>query len=400
MRRTFSRGSQRLTTLGRASTTNDLGEFRLSSLPPGDYYVLTTFRPGWQLARGARDYAPGFYPGTADLGAARVITVAAGRTVSGIRSALPMIRPARVSGTAVTSDGQPITGFVNVSSRHGQLENGGSVAPAQIRADGSFVIAGVPPGIHRLSVLDRSAKRPEREFATTEINVTGTDLTDVQLIGAKPSTITGRVTFASGDPAALKPSALSVGATLITPTGDDFLPLPRIPVRDDWSFESKTWPGLVRLDVFGPRTGSWRTKAVRYGGADVSDVGLDIRARVDASDVEIELTDQTSGVSGVVTNGRKKVVNRPWVVVFARDSGQRASPRYVRYARADQDGHFSMRNLPATDYLVTALPSIDTGIIHDPGFLTRLEIHAVRVTLREDEGDTAVTLTAVQDLPR
>jgi hypothetical protein len=73
----------------------------------------------------------------------------------------------------------------------------------------------------------------------------------------------------------------------------------------------------------------------------------------------------------------------------------------VRYARADQDGHFSMNNLPATDYLVTALPSIDTGIIRDPAFLARLETHAARVTLLEGERDAVdLKLTAPKDLPR
>ena len=56
-------------------STNDIGEFRLAGLPPGDYYVSATFRNlnfGPQEETNDRTgYAPTYYPGTADLSAAQ-----------------------------------------------------------------------------------------------------------------------------------------------------------------------------------------------------------------------------------------------------------------------------------------------------------------------------------------
>src|SRR5690242_20750766 len=42
MRMQYSGGRRRLVPSGRASTTNDLGQFRLFGLPPGEYYVSAT----------------------------------------------------------------------------------------------------------------------------------------------------------------------------------------------------------------------------------------------------------------------------------------------------------------------------------------------------------------------
>src|SRR5262249_33176513 len=46
MRSAWSGGRRRLQTTGRTATTNDLGQFRIYGLSPGDYYVNATFRSG------------------------------------------------------------------------------------------------------------------------------------------------------------------------------------------------------------------------------------------------------------------------------------------------------------------------------------------------------------------
>ena len=44
MRLQFTNGKRRLVPSGRNSTTNDLGQFRIYGLPPGEYYVSATLR--------------------------------------------------------------------------------------------------------------------------------------------------------------------------------------------------------------------------------------------------------------------------------------------------------------------------------------------------------------------
>ena len=121
MRSLYTGGARRLVNSGRPGMTNDIGEFRLSSLPPGDYYVSATSRSqviGPQQETTDRvGYAPSYYPGTADLSAAQKLTITAAQTLSDITLALIPVRTARVSGTAVDSQGQPLKGVVFATLR-------------------------------------------------------------------------------------------------------------------------------------------------------------------------------------------------------------------------------------------------------------------------------------------
>jgi hypothetical protein len=106
-------GTRRLMQAGRAGMTNDIGEFRLFALPPGEYYVTATLRNNQIGDTNDRSgYAPTYYPGTADIASAQRLTVAVGQSVTDLSLSLLSIRTARVSGTAVNSQGHPLQGYV------------------------------------------------------------------------------------------------------------------------------------------------------------------------------------------------------------------------------------------------------------------------------------------------
>jgi len=137
-------------------------------------------------------------------------------------------------------------------------------------------------------------------------------------------------------------------------------------------------------------TPPWRVKAVRYHGSDVTDSGFEVRPGENVSDLEVELTNRVTDVSGVVTNSRGDPVNGCWIVLFARDPAKRRPPtRYVRTARADQSGRFKMTGLPPGEYLAFVLEAVNSnGEETDPDFLDRLETRATRFTLGEGETKT------------
>ena len=373
--------------------TNDIGEFRLASLPPGDYYVSATFRNltvnPLQETNDRGGYAPTYYPGTADLSAAQKLTVATGQTVSDITLALLPMRTARVSGTAVDAQGQPLRGIVIASLRSGLQFGGFATSPGQIRPDGSFAVTGLTPGDYTLQVQGQGINGPDADYAVADVTVAGADISNLRIVSVKPSTVTGKVTFASGDPASLKPSTVRIS---VQPTFTGGLVLgpfpPPVAARDDWTFQSTARAGTVRVALAGVPGGSWTVKIVRYHGADVTDTGFEVRPGEDVSDIEIELTDQISSVSGLVTNGRGDVVKDYWTVVFARDRDKWSSGRYIRTARGDQDGRFKFSGLPATEYLVIAVDSIDPNEVNDPELLGRLEPRASRFLLGEGETKT------------
>jgi hypothetical protein len=162
---------------------------------------------------------------------------------------------------------------------------------------------------------------------------------------------------------------------------------PTIPasLNEDWTFQMKLRPGPTRINVTGQPAG-WVVKAVRHRGIDVTDHGIDVTPNEDVSDIEIELTNRITEVSGFVTNSRGDHAKDYWAIVFARDREKwQPMSRYLQTARPDQDGRFKMSGLPAGDYLAIALDFIEQGQANDPEFLDQIQDRAVRFSLGENE---------------
>jgi carboxypeptidase family protein/polysaccharide lyase family 4-like protein len=393
LRYQFIQGRRRLTPAGRPSMTNDVGEFRLYGLPPGQYYLSATLR-GMAMAMDATSddrsgYAPTYYPGTPNVNEAQKLNVALGQTVSDINMTLTPVRTARISGTATDSSGKPISaGFVMVIQRTGMMFMGGG--GAQIRPDGSFTISNVAPGDYTLQANVGGGFGPslDNETAMATVTVTGEDVTGIHLQGVKPIVASGRIVVDPAQAKSLQPSMLRIAVAPAKPDDAFMGPGGVGKVNDDFSFEIKSRPGqqLIRLNAAVASLG-WSTKAVRYNGVDVTDSGIDFRPAEDLSGIEIELTNHPTEISGIVTDARGEMKKDYTVVIFARDE-QRWSmtSRYIGTSRPDQDGRFKVRSLPPGEYYAIALEYVEPGESSDPEFLAR--VRALGTTLSLNEGET------------
>jgi hypothetical protein len=144
---------------GAGQQTNDLGEFRIASLAPGEYYVAVM--PGGGSPFGGPTVAPTgngttntitYYPGTADQAAAHTISVAPGETVANIVFSLQSVPSFRVSGRVVDQNDAPVAGAV-VMLMGDPASNAfmGPTGNARTDDDGGFTIAEVPSGTYRVS---------------------------------------------------------------------------------------------------------------------------------------------------------------------------------------------------------------------------------------------------------
>jgi hypothetical protein len=265
------------------------------------------------------------------------------------------------------------------------------IGGSQVRPDGTFTISGLASGTYTLRAQRIGAPGDAPEIASATIPIEGVDVEDVHLVGAKPSTLSGRVVV---DPAAIPslPRPLMIAAQPASSIGFPAPPPPPAVVADDFTFQIKAPPGVLRLFVGGnlaQTASAWVVRAVRVNGQDVTDAGVEVKPNEDVGGVEVELTNRITTVMGGVTNGRGEAAKDYTAIVFVQDKEKWTSnARYPSSARPDQDGRFKITALPPGEYYIIAIDRVDPGQIGDPDFLESLRTRATSFSLREGETRT------------
>jgi hypothetical protein len=254
--------------------------------------------------------------------------------------------------------------------------------PAQIKPDGSFVVGGLAPGRYMLVVRGPMG---DGESAYLDLAVSGDDIDGIRLVASKPAVVTGRVIVDPAAAQALRPSMLRLG---LQPVQMDMMMLGGMQpgsVNDDLTFELKAQPGSFRVALIGQMPG-WSIRRVRYRGTDITDTGMEFRPSEDVSDVEVEVTNRVTDISGLVTNTKGEAIKDYSVVVFPQDRDKwTPNSRYVRNARPDQDGRYKVNGLPPGEYRVIALDYVDSNEWNTPEFLDSVRPKATSFSVNEGE---------------
>lgn len=134
----------------------------------------------------------------------------------------------------------------------------------------------------------------------------------------------------------------------------------------------------------GPIAG-WILKSVVIDGNNVEDVIFEVTQNIE--NAVITLTDKTAEISGVLQDAGGKPVSDYVLLAFSADRRFRLpQSRRTQLARPDAAGHFSIRNLPAGDYLIIGLTDVEQIQLSDPAFLAELESQTpTKITLGEGE---------------
>ena len=394
LRSQFNSGTRQLLPV-RSATTNDIGEFRLFGLLPGQSYVAATGTIGsivgvvdgsivYSSSQALSNFAPTYFPGTANVAEAQRVAVVVGQTVNDISMMLVQARTARVTGTAVDSTGKPFGGgpFGLVAIPRQSVGAAGNLNGVMGR-EGHFVVSGLAPGDYTLKVNASS-----NEFGSANITVDGADFDNVRIVGVKTSTVSGRIVI---DPAAgdARPTFSAVRVTLAARRLEDVSILGNAvssKVTENLTFELKANPGVWRLAA--TQSAEWGLKSVRYLGTDITDSGLDIRPGEDVSGLEVELTNRMTRISGTVTTSQGDAAKDVAVEIFSHDSTRWTTVGYVRMVRSDQNGRYTTTGLRPGEYCAIALADVEPGESSDPEFLERLRSKATSVSLTEGEPKT------------
>jgi protocatechuate 3,4-dioxygenase beta subunit len=426
MRMQYQNGKRRLVPSGRTASTNDLGQFRIYGLPPGEYYVSAQLRNAAtmmfdMIGGGAPSasnqntgYASTYYPGTPNPSEAQRVALAVGQELPSVDIQLQPVRLAKISGTAIGSDGKPMSSAMVMlmpSMRDTmQLMPGGST---RTNADGQFTINSVAPGEYSLqvqsgggafittaggnamtfafSMSDRSAGGPqapqqEREFAVTNVNMAGEDITGMVLVGTRGAKATGTLVFEGG----VKPDGVTTTRISAIAADVDASPMPgagATQVKENGSFEVEGLMGPRLFRVINAPKG-WVVKRVLLNGDDITDKGAEFKPGEDVAGLEIELTNRVTTLAGAITDDRGQSQKDSTVVIFPEDQSKWVLPtnRWMTTTRPDQEGRYKITALPPGSYYALAVEYVAPGEWQDPDWLARAAKKATRVTL--DEGSS------------
>ena len=396
------------------ATTDDRGEYRIFGLAPGEYVISATVKPrgssplvatdvhqitaadlqrAERLLRGSAslpeagaadrvdvsrvDYVAVYHPGALTSAEATTITLGPTEERSGIDVLLRFVPTATIRGTLTARDGSPVYN-AQVSVMDPSYGPGRVGRATRSNEDGEFVIAGVPPGRYHME----AAGYPDRLFGTAEITVEGRDIS-VAITALPGITMTGRIVF-DGTSRAPAPSPLLVFLQRYPfATGG-----PAYEILPDGTFKlTGVPPGRYKLGINGRPPAGWVLRSSMVNGSDASDIAFDIKGNENIENVVITLTDRPAEISGVLQNAAGQPAPDYGLIVFPADPRLHvARTRRTQYVRPDVTGRFIVRDLPAGDYLISAVTDVENGQWNDPAFLAELAASSpIKISVAEGE---------------
>jgi hypothetical protein len=233
-------------------------------------------------------------------------------------------------------------------------------------------------------------------WAMREIHVAGADVTGIALALERPLVLSGRIVFEGHSIERPKDLArLTVGLFL-----PDVLSRPGTAVEtiaaarpafvnpDETFTLGNLVPGRYRFFVAGPGidNAGWWPKSAMLDGHDLLDGDVEIAPGMNLAGVVVTLTDRRSELSGSLQTSDGAPASDVFVIAYSaerRDWSPHA--RRVRAVRPGDDGHYTVKDLPAGAYLVAAVTDIDEGEWQEPAFLEQLVPASVAVSIAEGE---------------
>jgi beta-lactamase regulating signal transducer with metallopeptidase domain len=367
--------------------SNDAGEYMMSWLPPGRYYIQVAASSNGSEAeqdRSARprreDYVRSYYPGTADATAAVPVDVAAGQIVTGVNVTVVKTRVTTVSGRVVNQTG--------VAARTIKLKLTATFAGlfgayATANSQGDFEFRGVPAGSYWLDVQMYS-QLPQTRYARQEVTVAEEPVnTTVFLPG--PYEVPGTVRVEPNAKLDLK----SIKIGLRTPWRNVF-GFTVTPAAPDGS-------GAFRLTDVNPERyvlavenlpEGFYVKSARFGDQNALEKGVDL-TRGGAPPIEIVLSGAAASAAGTVKDANGAPVAEAIVSLVPQDAARRSQPMFYSSVKTDASGAFKMTGLIPGEYRLYAFTRVEGEPWVSAGFLRPYEGKSKAVMLREGEGQTA-----------
>jgi hypothetical protein len=390
----------------KSTLTDDLGEYRLFWLPPGDYYLRALYKAS--SAERPERYPPVFFPGVEDEQVAPLVSVtpAAEASAVDVRVSTTPIGGVNISGRITDSElTQREVTAVYVVPRDRTVTLGTDTADAfaneaSDRADGQFLIRGVPAGEYNLFPV---VKDDDDNLRTVRIPVTVEDKAiEGVIVALTPAVpLRGRVTL-DGNPLGgsvtltsrdgLPGVLLGASNTSATPA-EARLTAPVDPLTGEFVFE-RVNPGLYSLrPTLSADVADAYIADLRQNEKSVFDSGISVGA--EAPDA-VELVIRTEGgtVSGTVFDS---TLIRPLAratVALVPDGLRRRNLALYRTAVSLPDGTFNLTGVAPGSYKLYAWQAVTSGAWENDAFLRKYEDRSVPLVVGQAANRTGLQVIA------
>ncbi len=360
LRVNFQPGGRKQVSASGQTVTDDLGNFRLSNLTPGSYYVSAgglIHQPMREVGlkqspTGGVQYRNTFYPGTSSLDEAQVLKVGPELTTNDIRFTTPTERNYSITGKVLSGVGRPALKDAEVSCKRVDAPGytfGSARESVQMESDYSFKFSSLPPGDYTLIVRTVDAG-VANDLGFASVRVVDSNV--------QANIDIGRAAEVHGSVEA--PQGLSLAGKRITleTFGSGFYLLHEAPGIDAGGRFAVTNipPGEFIFTVSGARgeESAYVRKAI-CNGRDYASREFTLAVGT-VLDCDVTLAGDTSTIHGKVTDGENPA--RGLVVVLVPESRQlRRIPRYTLTAHTDVAGQYKIAGVIPGDYLMFAVPT-------------------------------------------
>jgi protocatechuate 3,4-dioxygenase beta subunit len=403
----FDRGRRRMVEAG-GTFTDDLGQYRIPDLPPGQYYV-------WADSKKRRDVGAGFgtdlgasimeeesadhsskdapppqvllptmYPGVQDPTAARPVEVGPGSRITGVDIALVRSATVSVRGRVTVPAGMGVRSLF-LDYPNAENESQALRRFATPNEKGEFEFRAVPPGSYILTASAGPQVKPfsgtiemfQQDFKTrVPLQVGTSPVSGVRVEVAAGAIVQGHIAIAGKDPPKEDQPKLA-GRFLMFDDGQSE-PVTAM-VTEANSFKSPLPPGhyIVLTSTLGG--GDLVVRSIQAQGRNILDEGLTV-SNSGQVEMEIVLAHDAGQLEGVALGADDKPVAGA-TVILAPEPNLRSRFDLFEQVETDQYGRFTIDSIAPGDYKLFAWDDVEPGIWADPAFLKKYESQGEAVTI-------------------
>ncbi len=408
---TWRHGKQNLQ-MRRGSGADDLGEYRVSGLPPGKYYISAQSRE--DMGRNELPAIPGkadvrqvrtFFPDATNIENAAPIRVQIGQNLTSMDIRLRALPTYHIRGKIAGAPPQMnLQGLgVNVAPRDAGFNF--FFDRAAITKQGTFDVGGIAPGSYNLNLFGESASL--QVVGRTPVDVAGADVNDVVVNIVPAGTLQGRIQIEGAPQNGGDSSNLSSIQIELQPADRGIYSWGAAFAKPDGSFSIENLnPGTYNLRLFPMIDGTY-IKSMQFGQQEMLGKEFDFTQGV-SGELLITLAYGVAEVSGTVQmpqqeGGSDTSSNKPVTAasIVLMPEELRPDGSGIEYGNTTQTGTFSIKNVPPGRYRAYALEEMKRDQMDNPDLLKQLESKGIEVDLKENaKQQLQLTLIPAADIQR